>query len=265
MSQSAEQAHPARVERPWQQMPFELDQGAPEKAALGLITLANDLSIEPEIATFLPREGVALYANRIPFANATTVESLRAMEQDIHDTAALINPGERLDVIIFGCTSGTMTIGDEVVAARIHEARPDVKTTDPITAGITGLTRLGCRRVAVLTPYIDEVNEIVDAYLTGRGLEIGARGSFKRGSSAELCRISPSSVYDAGLALGREDVDGLFISCTALRVSPIIARLEAELDKPVVASNQALAWHALRLAGCDEPVPGYGRLLTVGL
>jgi maleate isomerase len=249
--------------RRWRSMPFELDRGCPSKAAIGLITLANDLTIEPELRTFLPREGVALYANRVSFPDATTVESLRSIERGITATAALINPGERLDVVIFGCTSGTMAIGEGVVAERIKAARPGVATTDPITAGLTGLRELGCRRIALLTPYSDEVNALVAGYIEAKGFEIGACGSFKRESAAEMCRIAPESIRRAGLDLGREAVDGLFVSCTGLRVSPIIDRLESALGKPVVASNQALAWHALRLAGDTDRIEGFGKLLTL--
>ena len=246
----------------WQEMPHSYDEGSPTKAAIGLVTLANDITIEPEIVTFLP-PGVALYSNRIPCSEALTVESLRSMERNITETAALINPGERLDVVIFGCTSGTMAIGDDVVRERIKAAKPDVETTDPITAGITGLKRLGCKRIAVLTPYPDDVNDVVARFITSKGMSIEAHGSFKLVSSSATCRVTPDSIYDAGMALANTDVDGLFISCTALRVSPVIGRLEADLGKPVVSSNQALAWHAMRLAGCEDKVEGYGQLLTV--
>lgn len=257
MSQPAAQV----MQHNWQQMPFTLDKGSPSRAAIGLITLSNDLSIEPEINTFLPDEGVALYANRIPFPDSTTVETLRSMEADIAQTAALINPGETLDVVIFGCTSGTMSIGDDVVRTRILEAKPDVETTDPITAGLAGLRHLGCKRIAVLTPYADDVNDVVAEFIGGKGWDIGVRGSFKRVSAGEMSRVSPESIYEAGYALGQHDVDGLFISCTALRASPILERLETDLGKPVVSSNQALAWHSMRLAGCEDKVTGYGQLL----
>jgi maleate isomerase len=58
-------------------------------------------------------------------------------------------------------------------------------------------------------------------------------------------------------------VDGLFISCTALRVSLVLRAPEDALGKPVVASNQALAWDCLRQAGYRDPVSGYGRLLQL--
>jgi maleate cis-trans isomerase len=41
----------------------------------------------------------------------------------------------------------------------------------------------------------------------------------------------------------------------------IIERLERDLGKPVVTSQQAALWRALRLAGLADPVPGFGRLL----
>jgi maleate isomerase len=51
------------------------------------------------------------------------------------------------------------------------------------------------------------------------------------------------------------------VSCTAIRSGAAIGGLEAELGVPVVTSNQALAWHALRALGLRERVDGFGRLL----
>jgi maleate isomerase len=39
-----------------------------------------------------------------------------------------------------------------------------------------------------------------------------------------------------------------------------IARLEAELGRPVLTSNQALLWSLLRKSGSDIEVSGYGSL-----
>ena len=46
--------------------------------------------------------------------------------------------------------------------------------------------------------------------------------------------------------------DLLFISCTALRASLVIDQIEQRIGKPVVSSNQALAWHSLQLAGLPQ-------------
>jgi len=56
---------------------------------------------------------------------------------------------------------------------------------------------------------------------------------------------------------------GLFISCTNFRAIEVIGLLERETEKPVVTSNQAGLWCALRSLGITDPLAGYGRLLEI--
>ncbi|MDH3376656.1 MAG: Asp/Glu racemase [Gammaproteobacteria bacterium] len=247
----------------WQTMQCELLVRPNRRAAIGLIALANDSSIEPDIWRFLPAGEAAMYTNRVPMANVVTVETLQAMEAKLTESVAGLMPDDELDVIAYGCTSGTMAIGADRIAARIHEAKPGIAVTDPISASLKGLRHLGCKRIALLTPYTDSVNDIVVGYIEARGFDIAAKGSFKQPGDPQICRISPQAIYAAGQQLGSAGVDALFISCTGLRVAEILQPLEDELGEPVVASNQALAWDALRLAGYGEPVTGYGRLLRI--
>ncbi|MDX6330283.1 MAG: maleate isomerase, partial [Streptomycetaceae bacterium] len=71
----------------------------------------------------------------------------------------------------------------------------------------------------------------------------------------------PGRLYEFAVRNRSTEAEGYFLSCTALRSAEIIEELEAELGKPVVTSNQAMVWHALRTGGVADPVPGYGRLL----
>ena len=122
---------------------------------------------------------------------------------------------------------------------------------------------MGANRIALLTPYTDDINEVVESFISGRGVDIAVKGAFKQRGDPNITRVPPKAIYDAALELGQADVEGVFISCTALRVSSVLEPLEQALGKPVVSSNQAMAWHCLRLAGYDDPVSGYGRLLTI--
>ena len=247
---------------PWQHFPCTLDAGPASVAAIGLIALASDIVIEPELRRFLPSADVGLYTNRIPMPKVVTVDSLAQMGDNISSTTELLVPDDHLDVIIYGCTSGSMTIGPDKVAAQINGVRPDVAVTDPITAALTGLRTLGCQKIGLLTPYIDEVNAVVERYISGEGFELAVMGSFGQAGDPEISRIPPQAIYDAACALAKSaDIEALFLSCTALRTSTIIQPLEDALGIPVVASNQALAWHALRLAGFNEPITNFGRLL----
>lgn len=264
MSKAAASVSASNLQSGWTTMPCELSEGPAPRASIGLIALASDMSSEPELNAFLPTDnGVALYTNRIPMSKVANVKTLKAMEAALTQTVELLMPDNKLDVIIYGCTSGAMAIGADKVAARIREARPGIAVTDPISAGLKGLRKFGCSRIAVLTPYVDEVNAVVEDYISAQGFDITTKGSFKQRGDPQMCRIPPQAIYDAGMQLGQNDVDGLFISCTALRVSPIIGALEQALGKPVVSSNQALVWDALRLAGYDDPVEGFGRLLMI--
>jgi maleate isomerase len=61
----------------------------------------------------------------------------------------------------------------------------------------------------------------------------------------------------------REDAEAVFLSGTGMPSLPVLAMLEQDLRKPVISSASAMMWQALRLAGIKQPVPGYGRLLTL--
>jgi len=233
------------------------------KYSIGLIALANDLSSEPEVSKFLSGTGAEMYVSRVPMSPQCNVETLRDMEGHISTATSLLLPDDDLDVIAYGCTSGTMAIGADKIAARIRESRAGIAVTDPISSSLKGLKQLGCNRIALLTPYVDDVNQIVEDYVSGQGFDIAVKGSFGQAGDPQICRVSPDDVYKAGVELGSSDVEALFISCTGLRVAAIVQKLEDQIGKPVVTSNQALSWDALRLAGHDQPVNGFGKLLTI--
>ena len=67
----------------------------------------------------------------------------------------------------------------------------------------------------------------------------------------------------AALELAQTGADAVFASGTAMRAAGAIQAIEDETGIPVVSSNQALAWDCLRLAGCADPVPGFGHLMRL--
>jgi len=247
-----------------QNLPFTLDEGIGARARIGLIVLATDHTIEHEWRSLMAIPDVAYYESRIFNSSEITPETLSTMERDLTQATAVIRPGQAMDVIAYGCTSGAMVIGEDKVALRIREARPGIAVTNPIGAAIAGMKAAGCRRIALLTPYIDRINRMMRDYIQARDLAVPAMGSFNHEEDNEVARIDAASVRAAALEIGRHrEVDGVFVACTSLRVASLVEDLEAELGKPVTSSNHAMAWHALRLAGVKEPLPGRGRLFRV--
>ena len=245
-------------------LPFALDGGVARRAAIGLIVLATDHTIEHEWRKMLTLDGVAFFESRLLNSAEISPTTLAQMEGRIATAVALLRPGERIDVVAFGCTSASMVIGEETVFERIREVRPEAKTTTPITAARIALQTMNTTRIALLTPYVREINESMAAYLRVRGIDVVAMGSFEHANDNEVARIDDASLREAVLTLGRRpDVQAVFVSCTSLRIAEAVAGIEAELGKPVTSSNHAMAWHALRLGGVTDALRGLGALFLV--
>jgi maleate isomerase len=248
-----------------QHIPFTLDRGVAHRAALGLIVLATDHTIEHEWRGMLGGlEGVGFYESRLMNSASITPETLREMEKEIAWATKLIRPGERIDVMAYACTSGSLVIGDENVFARIRESRPGVACTTPMAAAVAAFVKLGVRRIALLTPYVDRINQMMREHLERRGIAVPVMGSFNHENDDEVARIDARSLSEAVLEFGsHSEVEAVFVSCTSLRVASLIENLEARLGKPVTSSNHALAWHSLRLGGFPDPIGGHGRLMRI--
>jgi len=241
----------------------ELDGGIAARAAIGLLALATDQTIEHEFRRVLDLPGVALYATRVFNDNEITVETLRAMRPLIAPAADLILPGMPLDVVAFGCTSASMVLGEEAIFAEIRKARPEAACTTPVTAAFAAFRALRARRIGVLTPYSAEVNATVASYLAARGAEVAAFATFLKSDDREVARISPRSIADGARRLARATaLDAIFISCTSLRLCENVAAIEAECGVPVTSSDHAMAWHCLRLGGIDDEIGAAGTLFS---
>jgi maleate isomerase len=242
-------------------MEFATDGGLGTKAALGLLVLETDQTIEDEFRFLLPETGVSLYGARLHNDARITPETLAEMEARVVPTVNLLPAAVEFGVIGFACTSGALVIGEEKIAGRIREVRPAIPVTDPVTAARAALDALRVGRIALLTPYVRRINESLRAALRARGMEIPVMGSFNQEDDNVVARIAPQSIAQAIVRLGASDAcDGVFVSCTSLRVARIVEEVEAQIGKPVTSSNHALAWHMLRLAGYATPLKGRGRL-----
>ncbi len=247
-------------------LPFDLDPGIAARARIGVIVLGSDHTVEHEFRRIIDLPGVAFYEARIRNNPRITPETLRDLEGRIAETAALILPGVPLDVVCYGCTSATMVIGEERIFELIGQARPEARVTTPITGAFAAFRAFGAQRIGVLTPYTNDINRFMRDYIQAKGFQVPVFGSFNEDNDNQVARISPASIRDALLTVGRhDDVDAVFVSCTSLRLAEVAAEVEAELGKPVTSANHAMAWHALRLAGIDEALPHFGRLYGLGL
>ncbi len=243
--------------------PYETDAGLGTKANIGLLVLATDQTLEREFQVLTNQPGLAVYHSRLENDLEVTPETLIKMRDRLPGTARLLPPGVEFDVVAYGCTSGAMVIGEEVVAAQVRSALPGVRVTDPVSALLAAFAHLGVSRIGLLTPYLPVVNRGLRERLLARGLEVPVMGSFHESDDFKVARTTTDSVLKALIEIGRRpECEAVFVSCTNLRVVEILAEAEDAIGKPVTSSNHALAWHALTLAGLPTERPGCGQLFA---
>jgi maleate isomerase len=229
------------------------------RGRIGLLALATDVNSESDLRRMTP-PGVEVFTNRIANANPVTMDNHRAMAGDITRAARGILPGNRLDIMVYGCTTGTVAIGERRLAELIREARPGIPCTNPIAAIRAAFGVFGARRISLLTPYTRPVNADLVDYIEAQGVEVLNVAGFDLDSDDDMTALPPPTILEAGLEVCDPRADLLFVSCTAMRTTLVLGELEGRLGRPVVASNQALLWHALRLIDNRDPVSGFGRL-----
>lgn len=243
-------------------VPIQTDPN-PLAARIGLIALATDHTAENDFARICDPHEVGVYVTRIDYDNPTTPENLHKTGPRLTQAAAQILPGEQMDVIAYACTSASIVLGEEAVSGFIAAGRPEATCVTPASAALAAFSALGVQRISVLTPYNEEVTRAVSGYFTDHGLSVSRATYLDFLDDRKMARISLESIVDAGMAAMAEDSDALFLSCTALRSAACVDVLEKRLGKPVITSNQAMAWRSLRLVSNNQAIPGFGRLLTL--
>ena len=225
---------------------FTPDNG-PGRHRIGLITLANDYATERDFINAKPGDDVALFVTRVENTPDCTVETLPLMAPHIAKAAELVIPDGRLDVMAYACTSGTVVMGYEKICALIHAARPGIPVVTPITASLAALDRFNVQELAVLTPYTDDVNSAIAAYLEQHGKSVCAFTSFRIEDNEVMARLPPEAILRGAIEADQPEADALFISCTAIRALDVVDSIEQAIGKPVVTANQAMIWQELRL------------------
>jgi maleate isomerase len=126
---------------------------------------------------------------------------------------------------------------------------------------VNALRTLNVRRIVVATPYLHEINALEARYLNDQGFEVLDIQGLNIEKDADMVRIAPDFIKDFARSIDRPEAETIFVSCSALRTLDVVEALEQETGKLVVASNQAMIWETLRLAGVDDKIEGYGKLL----
>jgi maleate isomerase len=234
-----------------------------DRARIGLMISSGNYNAEPEFHRYLPA-GVSCCATRLrmsrPYRKSKTFDQLLG---DVAAASQALNDAD-CTLIAVHCTGASMsggTDGDKQFVETVIKTTGKPATT--CAMGVTAALRtLGVKRLAFIAKHDEDVKMEKVAYLTGAGFEISSvhRAPVNNDTAPDM----PTEFwYDHCMTFRDDGADAYFITCTNVRALDSIERLERDLGRPVVTSNQALMWHALRYAGVQDAIPNLGKLLRI--
>ena len=229
------------------------------RVRLGLLVPSSNTTMEYEFNLMRPKQAT-VHTARIRLREVV-VSELLDMEKKIVEEALKLADA-KVDVIAFGCTSGSLIRGldhDKEIVSRIEKATntPAVATAG---AAVNALKALNLSKISVATPYTDEINILEGKFLEQSGFTIVKIEGLGITDNLEIGRQKPENISRMAELVDTLQSEGIFLSCTNLPTIEVIASLEKKLGKPVVSSNTATMWFMLKRIGYKHAVEGYGSL-----
>jgi maleate isomerase/arylmalonate decarboxylase len=232
------------------------------RAKIGRISPSPETVGAEEWRRAMP-EGVCLVETRT-MVHDVSAEGLAEAVTQVERAARELASAE-VDVILQAGTAIAFFRGaghDRELSERITGVT-GIQATTSFTAVVAALNAMGIHRPAIATSYIADIDARLVDVLNQSGFEVAAIRGLGLKRSPDMGRVQIPETYQLAREVARSapQADGIFISCGNLRTFEAIESLETDTGLPVVTSNQAGLWQALRMARIPERLPDLGRLL----
>lgn len=176
--------------------------------------------------------------------------------------AARLLADARVDVITWtGTSAGWLGLeADERLCERIT-AETGIPATTSTLALKEILLKSGRTACALVTPYLDAIQQRIVANFTRHGLELIAERHLSLSVNFDFSEVSEAQLESMICEVAQARPQCIIVYCTNLRAVRLVERLERDLGIPIYDSIATALWKSLRIAGVDaHRVQGWGRL-----
>jgi len=234
-----------------------------KKVKFGIIISSSNTVLEPEFNLISPKD-IGIYVSRV-LQRKPTIEEIKLTLEYAKRAGEELSTAQ-IDLILYAITIGSVVIGQEWENKFINELNEKTRVNSITTAGsvVKALKRLEVKKIIILTPYTQEMNQLEKIFIEKSGIEVLDIKGLNGKSVIEIGGIEDKIVYENSLELFNRHFNkaqAIFISCTNLNTFEIISKLESKIKIPVITSNQASFWNLIRTYGDQRKIYGYGTLL----
>lgn len=231
------------------------------RSKIGIIIPSVNITMEQEMWR-MAIEGVSIHTSRM-LAIGCSVDDLKAQDGYVEACAEELGTAP-LDIIVFGCTSGSFLGGidwEKNICKRIREIS-NCKAITTTGAVLGALKFFGKKKLTIVSPYVSEVSELESQFFTQQGYDIVSETNLGFDKGIDILSLQPETTYRIARNAVVPETEILFISCTNMRTIENLEILEKDLGIPVISSNQCSMWAALRATNVGQKIEGWGSLLN---
>ena len=236
------------------------------RARLGILVPSGIIALEPEFRLMTP-EGVSCHYHRFKFSGGKSegevLKRLRDAQEFIADASEIITHVRPAVVAMAG--TGVSFIGgygyDQILITKMKERNGNLPTTTTSTSVLDAFRKLGIKKVSMAMPYVEQVSRTAQKFVEDNGVKV-LKAKWLNKAGTDIAEVSKETLYHLAREVDDQESQAIFISCIGLHTIEIIEKLENDLQKPVITSNQATMWNMLRLANINDRIQGYGQLLS---
>lgn len=171
----------------------------------------------------------------------------------------------KCDVIAWNGTSASW-LGidrDEALVAKI-EAATGIRAATCVLGYRDAFKSLKVQRVGLVTPYTSDVQDRIKSTWGGAGFNCVAEQHCGLADNFSFAEVTEHRIEEMCRSVAAQGCDAIAIVCTNMRGARVAARLEREIDIPVLDSVAVTLWASLRTAGAPRaPYAAWGHLFKV--